>query len=79
MSNKKKLNLGATIDEATSSGGLEGLQQTNFSVQEEKVTGFLQVKVKPSEKEKFLSLIGRRSASAEIRQMILDFIEKHDD
>jgi hypothetical protein len=79
MSNKKKLSLGATIDEASSSGGLEGLQQTSFSVQEEKLTGFLQVKVKPSEKDKFLSLIGRRSASAEIRQMILDFIEKHDD
>ena len=79
MSNKKKLSLGANKDEASSSGGLEGLQQTSFTVQEEKLTGFLQVKVKPSEKDKFLSLIGRRSASAEIRQMILDFIEKHDD
>jgi hypothetical protein len=47
--------------------------------EEEKLTGFLQVKVKPSEKDKFLSLIGRRSASAEIRRMILNFINEHDD
>lgn len=79
---KKKLSLGETIDQASQTGGLEGLSSTTFKVvdefEEEKLTGFLQVKVKPSEKEKFLQLIGRRSASAEIRQMILNFINEHD-
>tara|TARA_R110001592_G_scaffold361912_1_gene674051 strand:+ start:2737 stop:2988 length:252 start_codon:yes stop_codon:yes gene_type:complete len=81
--NKKKLSLGETINQASQTGGLEGLSSTTFKVvdefEEEKLTSFLQVKVKPSEKEKFLQLIGRRSASAEIRKMILTFIKENDD
>jgi hypothetical protein len=33
--------------------------------------------VKPSEKEQFLSLIGRKSESDGIRDLILKFIEEH--
>jgi hypothetical protein len=80
---KKKLSLGETISQASATGGLDGLSSTSFRVvdesENEKLTGFIQVKVKPSEKDKFLSLIGRRSASAEIRRMILNFINEHDD
>ncbi len=64
-----------TIKSVGKEKGLDGLESTSIQFLEEKLTAFLQVKLKPSEKEAFLSLIERRSASSEVRKLILDFIK----
>lgn len=45
---------------------------------QEKRTDKIGTYVKPSEKERFISLLGRKSESDAVRELILDFIKKND-
>lgn len=64
-----KLNLDSVVKQSKKSNGLK-------VEQDETRTATVITKIKPSEKEAFLSLIGRKSESSVTRELILDFIEK---
>jgi hypothetical protein len=68
---KLKLNLDSVVKQSKKSNGLR-------NAHDETRTASVISKIKPSEKEAFLNLIGRKSESSAIRELILDFIERED-
>lgn len=77
---KRKLgqNMDEALDTAIKKDGLPTLKETSFKVVEEKLTAGMTIKLKPSEKDRFYEILGRKSASAEVRKMILNFISEHE-
>ncbi len=60
--------------------GFKDMEKIHYVVKEEEEyeTAVISVKLKPSDKQKFLSIIGYGNASAFCRDAILKFIEGHE-
>ena len=74
---KKKI---ISIDEAMATAqekdGLKGIENISIKEAEEKRTVVIQSILRPSEQKAFLALIGRKTKSNAVRELILEFIKK---
>ena len=80
----RKISINNAIKIAEQKGGLEDLKNVSFTLNNsylKKINEIrsvtIQTKLKPSEKDKFLSLIGRETESNIVRNLILEFIKNN--
>jgi hypothetical protein len=71
----KTISIDEAVEIADRKKGLEGLNSISNNQIEEKRTSSVQSLLKPSEKECFISLIGRETESNAVRNLILKFID----
>lgn len=74
---KKSLSIASAIKTAEKKGGLKGIENTSFVVEEEHRTAVVSVKLKPSEKIELMDILGRGSMSDLGRELFLEYIKKN--
>lgn len=74
---KKTISIDEAMTTAQEKDGLKGIENISIKETEEKRTIVIQSMLRPSEKKTFLSLIGRKTESNAVRDLILEFIKLH--
>lgn len=76
MSKNKLISIEDAIRESEGKG-IDDLETISFYEEKQKRTEILQTTITPSEKEVFFSMIGRKTASNAIRELILNYIKNN--